>query len=52
MKRALQRSAPIACLTLAMCATMPAANCANAERARTIALVALQAIDRVCPINR
>lgn len=51
MKRALQRAAPFACLTLGMCATLPAANCANAERARTIALVALQAIDRVCPIN-
>lgn len=46
----IRRLAPFACLTLAMCATMPA-NCANAERARTIALVALQAIDRVCPIN-
>lgn len=48
----IRRAAPLACLMLSMCATMPAANCANADRARTIALVALQAIDRVCPISR
>ncbi len=52
MRRVLTRAAPFACLTLGMCATMPAANCANADRARTVALIALQAIDRVCPINR
>lgn len=36
-------------LLLAGCAHSPAATCANAERARTVALLAIQAIDRVCP---
>lgn len=44
-----RRLAPLACLALSMCATIPSPSCANAERARMVALVALQAIDRVCP---
>jgi hypothetical protein len=31
---------------------MPAVNCANADRVRAAAALALQTLDRVCPITR
>lgn len=37
-------------LLLAGCQTMPKVNCANAEKARAAAAIALAALDRVCPI--
>ncbi|WP_156448161.1 hypothetical protein [Sphingobium sp. CCH11-B1] len=36
-------------LLLAGCTTMPAVNCANADRVRAAAALALQTLDRVCP---
>lgn len=45
---------PILFMTLAlgMCATMPSAvSCDNAGRVRAAAALALQALDRVCPIQ-
>lgn len=44
-----RRLAPLACLALGMCATLPSVNCAKAEHLRTAALFTLQTLDRVCP---
>ena len=38
-------------LLLSGCASIPAVNCDNATRVRAAATLALQALDRVCPIN-
>ncbi|MEA3390009.1 MAG: hypothetical protein U9R64_12165 [Pseudomonadota bacterium] len=45
----IRRLAPLACLALGMCATLPTVNCANADRVRAAAALALQTLDRVCP---
>lgn len=38
-------------LLLAGCQTMPAVNCASADKARAAAELALRTLDRVCPAN-
>ena len=38
-------------LLLAGCQSVPAVNCANAARVRAAAALALQTLDRVCPIS-
>lgn len=47
----IRRLAPLACLALGMCATMPSVNCANAQHLRSAALFTLQTLDRVCPVT-
>jgi hypothetical protein len=36
---------------LTSCTTLPAVNCANAAKVRAAATLALQALDRVCPMR-
>lgn len=45
----IRRLAPLACLALGMCATLPRVNCDRADQVRAAAALALKTLDRVCP---
>lgn len=42
---------PLALLALSACTTMPTPSCATADRVRAAAALALQALERACPID-
>ena len=46
----MKRMILLAPLALSFCAHLPASSCANADRLRLAAALALQTLDRVCPV--